>query len=345
MSVVDVHAHWFAPEWVELLEREGNANGAKMGKNDKGVSTITIPGVALVSSFPPDMVDLDRMVKAMDEAGIDIRLFSLTNPMINWAPPEFGARLARAFNDACAAAYAKYPRRFRGAMTLPMQAPEVALKELQRAATLPGICAVYMSMHVNGSNLDDQSFWPVYAQCEALGLPLCLHPVNPCGLERLARYHTRNLIGNPHEAAIAAADLMFGGVLDAFPRLEVVLPHAGGSFPWLIGRFDNGVATRKSELGHMKEFASSYLRRFYYDTISHHPQIMRYLIEMVGIDRILVGSDYNMDAGYPRPVEFVDRIPGLTPDERKAILEGNAARLLRLSDKIRDLTSKGSSSM
>ncbi len=330
MTVIDVHAHWFAPQWVELLEREGAANGATIGKSDKGHTNIRIPGVALVSQFPPDMVDVDYMVKAMDEAGIDVRLFSLTNPMINWAPPQFGLRLARAYNDACADAYTRYPARFRGAMTLPMQAPDLALQELERAARLPGICAVYMSEHVNGVNLDHKSFWPVYAQCEALGLPLCLHPVNPCGAERMGKYHLRNLIGNPHESAIAAADLIFGGVLDAFPRLDVVLPHAGGSFPWLIGRFDNGVATRKRELGHMKQPASAYLRRFYYDTISHNAAIMRYLMQMVGADRIVVGSDYNMDAGYSRPVEFVDTIPALTAHERERILGANAARLLKV---------------
>ena len=328
MQAIDVHAHWFAPEWVELLEREAGANGATIGRNDKGWSTIAIPGVALVSSFPPDMVDLDYMVKEMDAAGIAVRLFSLTNPMINWAPPAFGVRLAHAYNDACAAAYAKYPQRFRGAMTLPMQAPELAVKELKRAADLPGICGVYMAMHINGKNLDHKSLWPVYAECEAQGLPLCLHPVNPCGIERLRNYHLRNLIGNPHEAAIAAADLIFGGVLDAFPKLEVVLPHAGGTFPCLVGRWDNGVAHCK-ELAHMKRPASAYLRRFYYDTISHHPQLMRYLIEMVGIDRIVIGSDYNMDAGYPRPVKFVDTIPGLTARERELILSGNAARILQ----------------
>ncbi len=327
MQAIDVHAHWFAPEWVELLEREASANGATMGRNEKGWSTIAIPGVALVSSFPPDMVDLDYMIREMDAAGIAVRVFSLTNPMVNWAPSAFGVRLARAYNDACAEAYAKHPQRFRGAMTLPMQSPELAVKELQRAADLPGICGVYMAMHINGKNLDDKAFWPVYSECEALGLPLCLHPVNPCGIERMRNYHLRNLIGNPHEAAIAAADLIFGGVLDAFPRLEVVLPHAGGTFPWLVGRWDNGVAHRK-ELKHMPQPASSYLRRFYYDTISHQPQIMRFLIEMVGIDRIVIGSDYNMDAGYPRPVEFVDTIPGLTAQERELILSGNALRLL-----------------
>lgn len=330
MTVIDVHAHWFAPQWVQLLEREGDANGCTIGKTEQGHTSITIPGVALVSRFPPDMVDVDLMVKMMDEAGIDVRLFSLTNPMINWAPPEFGLRLARAYNDNCAVAYEKHPKRFRAAMTLPMQAPALALQELERAARLPGICAVYMSEHVNGLNLDDKSFWPIYAQCEALGLPLCLHPVNPCGGERMKKFHMSNLIGNPHESAIAAADLIFGGVLDAFPRLEVVLPHAGGSFPWLSGRFDNGVATRKRELGHMKQPASAYLRRFYYDTISHNGAIMRYLMQMVGTDRIVVGSDYNMDAGYARPVEFVDTIPGLTAQEREQILGTNASKLLRL---------------
>ena len=329
MKAIDVHAHWFAPEWVTLLENEGAANGARMAKTAKGWTSIALPGVALVSSFPPDMVDLDIMVAKMDEAKIDLRVFSLTNPMVNWAPPEFGLRLARAFNDACAAAHRKHPQRFLGAITLPMQAPTLAADELERAAKLPGMRGVYMAMHINGRNLDDKSFWSVYERCEALSLPLCLHPVNPCCIERMRNFHMRNLIGNPHEAAIAAADLIFGGVLDAFPRLDIVLPHAGGSFPWLIGRFDNGVRTRH-ELEHIKQPASAYLRRFYYDTISHNGQIMRSLIELVGVDRILIGSDYNMDAGYQRPVEFLDQIPGLTAEERELILSKNAARVLKV---------------
>jgi aminocarboxymuconate-semialdehyde decarboxylase len=330
MRIADVHAHWFAPEWVALLEREAQAHGATMARNEKGHATIAIPGVALVSSFPPDMVDVSTMLANMAAARVDVRLYSLTNPMINWAPPEFGLRLARAYNDACHRAHERHPDRFLGAIALPMQAPELAVQELDRAAKLPGMRAVYMAMHINGENLSHRKFWPVYEKIETLRLPLCLHPVNPCCIERLRDYHMRNLVGNPHEAAIAAGDLIFGGVLDAFPALEIVLPHAGGSFPWLIGRFDNGVATRKRELGHMTQPASRYLRRFYYDTISHQPQIMRFLIEMVGVDRILVGSDYNMDAGYSRPVEFVDSIPGLTGSEREQILCGNATRLLRL---------------
>ena len=336
MPAIDVHAHWFPPEWLDLIEAEGAADGAKVGVNKKGWKTLTTPGAVLVQNFQPDMVDLEIMIAEMDKAAIDVRVFSLTNPMVYWASPEFGLKMSRVFNDACAAAHLKHPTRFLGTIMLPMQSPELAVQELERAAKLPGMCSVYMAMHVNGLNLDQKSYWPVYEKIEALGLPLSLHPVNPCGVERMKVFHMRNLIGNPHEAAIAAASLIFGGVLDDFPKMQVVLPHAGGSFPWLIGRYDNGVATRH-ELDHMKQPASAYLRRFYYDTISHSPQILRFLMEMVGADRIVIGSDYNFDAGYPRPVEFVDTIPALTKPEREQILTQNAMEVLKLKERFRKI--------
>lgn len=329
MSVIDLHAHWFPQEWVSLLEQEGLANGARMGRNSKGYASIEIPGVALVSSFPTDMIDLGIMVRKMNEARVDVRALSLTNPMVYWAPPAFGLKLAQAYNDACAAAHREHGERFLGTIMLPLQAPDLAVQELDRAAKLPGMRAVYMAMHVGGKNLDEKALWPVYERCEALGLPICLHPVNPLGIDRMREFHMRNLCGNPYEAGVAAASLIFGGVLDAYPKLEVMLPHAGGTFPWLIGRMDRGAEVR-GELKHMKQPPSAYLRRFYYDTISHHPQIMRALIDLVGADRIVVGSDYNFDMGYERPVEFVDRIPRLTAHERELILGKNAARLLKL---------------
>jgi aminocarboxymuconate-semialdehyde decarboxylase len=329
MPAIDTHAHWFPPEWIALLHAEGPANGATMGVNAKGHETIQLPGVALVSSFPTDMVDLDIMLRNMNAWKVDVRALSLTNPMVYWATPEFGLKLSRAWNDAIAAAHTAHPDRFLGTIMLPLQAPDLAVQELNRAAKLPGMRAVYMAMHVQGNNIDHKPLWPVYARCEALGLPLCLHPVNPLGIERMREYHMRNLCGNPTEAGIAAASLIFGGVLDAFPKLEVLLPHAGGTFPWLIGRYDRGVEVRK-ELKHMKQPASAYLRRFYYDTISHHPGIMRYLIDLVGADRIVLGSDYNFDVGYERPSEWIEQIPGLTARERELICSENARRFLRL---------------
>jgi aminocarboxymuconate-semialdehyde decarboxylase len=203
------------------------------------------------------------------------------------------------------------------------------VRELSRAAKLPGMRAVYLATHVNGRNLDEEAFWPVYAGCETLGLPIFLHPLYPCGGERMSSHFMRNLCGNPYETGLAAASLIFGGVLDAFPKLQVMLPQAGGTFPWLAGRFNRGLEVRK-ELKHMRHRPTAYLRRFHYDTITHHPRIMRFLIELVGAERIVLGSDYDQDMQYDRPVQFVEKIPGLSARERAMILGGNARRLLKL---------------
>ena len=255
---------------------------------------------------------------------------SLTSPMVYWASPEFGLKLSQVFNDACAVAHQKHPNRFIGMAMLPMQAPDLAVQEARRAAALPGIRGVYMATHVNGKNLDEKEFWPVYEQCEKLRLPIFLHPVAPVGKERMSKYHLGNFLGNPYESGIAAASLVFGGVMDAFPELEVMLPHAGGTFPWLSGRMDHGTTVR-AECKHMTQPPSSYLRRFHYDTITHSDPILMNLIELVGVDRVVMGSDCPADMSYTRPVDVVERLTELSSNERDAILGGNAAKLLRVA--------------
>jgi aminocarboxymuconate-semialdehyde decarboxylase len=329
MQIIDTHAHWYPREFISLLDREAAANGGKMERNAKGVPVFSLPGVLPHSAMPPSMVEPEIVLGEMDQRGIGTYVLGLTNPMVYWAPPAFGLELAQTWNEASSAVCRKHPGRFVGTIQLPMQAPELAVEEVERAAKLPGLRAAYLATHINGRNLDDKAFWPVYERCEALGLPIFLHPLYPCGGERIAKHFMRNLCGNTYENGLAAASLVFGGVMDAFPKLTVMLPQAGGTFPWLIGRFDRGVKVRK-ELAHMKQPASAYLRRFYYDTVSHHPQIMKFLTELVGADRVMLGSDYNQDMSCERPVEFVQSVPGLTDQERQLILEGNAKRLLRL---------------
>ncbi len=329
MQIIDTHAHWYAPEFIALLDREAANNGAKMERNEKGVPVFSLPGVLPHSAMPPLMVEPELVLKEMDKRGIQTYVLSLTNPMVYWAPLAFGLKLAQTWNEASSAVCVKHPGRFIGTMQLPMQAPDLAAKEVERAAKLPGLRVVYLATHVNGKNLGEKEFWPVYERCEGLGLPVFLHPLYPCGGDRIAQHFMRNLCGNPYENGLAAASLMFGGVMDAFPKLEVMLPQAGGTFPWLIGRFQRGMSVRK-ELKYMPRPAEDYLRRFHYDTITHHPKIMRFLLELVGADRVMLGSDYNQDMQYERPVEFLDSVPGLTPQERQLILSDNAKRLLRL---------------
>src|SRR5258708_16963960 len=324
VPVVDTHAHWFPEEWVKLIEKEGARTGARHGRIDQGHPTFMTE--KMVQFFSPPFIDLDLRLQAMDAARVDVHALSLTSPMVYWAPKEFGLALAQCYNDAAARAHQKHPKRLIGTAMLPMQAPDLALKELERAAKLPGMRAVYMATNINGVDLDEKSFWPVYAKCEELGWPIMLHPVDTIGADRTKKFYLRNLLGNPYESGVAAAHLIFGGVLDAFPKLEVMLPHAGGTFPGLIGRLDRGAKVRP-ELKHLKQPPSAYARRFTYDTIGHNDVIIMNLIRLVGADRVMLGSDYCFDMGYDRPVEIVEGLSEISGSERESILAGPPAKL------------------
>src|SRR6478672_2282341 len=327
VKTIDTHAHWHAPEFVALLEKEGAANGAKISRDARGQLNFNFPGYTTV--FQATYMDLGIRLKEMDASGVDIHVLSLTSPMVYWAPPAFGLKLAQVYNDSLVTAHTQYPNRFYGMLTLPMQAPDLALTELERAAKLPGIRGVYMATHVMGKNLDEKAFWPIYERSEALGFPIFLHPIDPVGADRMRRYYLRNFLGNPYDTGIAASSLMFGGVMDAFPKLEVILPHAGGTFPALIGRMDHGTTVRP-ETKHMTRAPSTYLRRFHYDTISHHVPLMLYLVGLVGADRVMLGSDHPADMSYVAPVAFVDKVTSLSARDRDLVLGGNAQRLLKL---------------
>jgi aminocarboxymuconate-semialdehyde decarboxylase len=328
VTVIDTHAHWYPQAWVDMLAKEGPKYGAQVGKNNKGYLT-TKRGM-WTGVFTPDFVDLSERIKAMDRQGVDMHALSLTTPMVDWAPPALGLALAQAFNDSCVEAHAKYPNRFVGMAALPMQDPKLALQELERVCKLPGMRGIYLSTWPAGREMDFPAYFPIYAKCEQLGWPVFLHSVDIIGeMQRLPRFYLRNLLGNPYETGIAAAYLIFGGVMDTFPKLDVMLPHGGGAYPWLSGRMDRGVACRP-ELKHMKQPASAYLRRFHYDTITHSPTMLRFLIEVVGADRIVLGSDYCYDMGYDAPVQSLDKTPNLQSAERSLIAGQNAAKLLKV---------------
>jgi len=328
MKTVDIHAHWYPREWLDLFAKDGAKDGGTLERLPGGGYQIRTRLV--LNRFDDKYVELETILAAMDRRKVDIHALSLTAPMVYWASPALGLALAQAYNDAASAAHRKYPQRFVGLAQVPMQDPALALRELERAAKLPGMKGLYLSTNVNGENLDEKKFWEVYAGCHELGWPIFLHPVETIGLERTPRYHLKNLLGNPDDTGVAAASLIFGGVLDAFEKLEINLPHAGGAFPGLIGRLDHGTKVRP-ELEHMKRLPSEYLRRFTYDTIGHSERINTQLVQLVGADRVLLGSDYCFDMGLEDPVGTVNRIGGLTSSQRDSILGGNALRLLRLA--------------
>ena len=325
-TTIDTHAHWYPPEWLDLVQKDGHKEGAVIERNAAGYRFV---GEKLVNAFSEEFVSLELRLAGMDRQGVDVHALSLTTPMVYWASPAFALALAQAYNDAASAAHLKHPTRFVGLAQLPMHNPALALKELERASKLPGMRGLYLATNIDGQELDHRGFWDIYAKCQDLGWPIFLHPVYTIGGDRFKRFYLKNLLGNPYDTGIAATCLIFGGVLDEFPTLEINLPHAGGTLPGIVGRLDHGTKQR-AELAHMKRLPSEYLRRFTYDTIGHDDQINRNLIRQVGADRVLLGSDYCFDMGLENPVETVERLADVSTGDRDKILGQTAAKLLRI---------------
>lgn len=328
IQTIDTHAHYFPQSYIDLIAQHGKRVGTTVTVDDKGVTFIQVGLHLRTGPITRTFIDLDERLKIMDQQGVGMHALSLTQPMVYWADDELGVQLCVAFNDAVSAAHKQHPDRLIGFACLPMQNPTLAVKELERAAKLPGIKGIYFATAVRDRELSDRSFFPVYERCEALGLPIFLHPMM-INNERMKQFYLINLCGNPFDTALAASHLIYGGVLDAFPKLEISLPHAGGVLPILRGRLDRGFYTR-AECKTISKPPSSYLKRFTYDTISYDEEILEDLIKLVGADRILVGSDYCFDIAYEEPIRFLNGVKSLSAEQKQQIVWSNAAKLLKL---------------
>jgi aminocarboxymuconate-semialdehyde decarboxylase len=324
---IDIHAHYFPQAYFDLFNSEGQRLGAEFHMTDKGFFFKT--PIESNGPLPAKFIDLKQRLADMDAQGVTVQALSLTGPMVYWADGEFSHKLAMTWNDAAVAAHQANPDRFVVLATLPMLDPDRAVDEVNRAAKLPGVRGVYMGTNIEGRDLDDPLFEPIFTRIEALGLPVFLHPLySSLGGKRLQPYSLTNLVAFPLDTAIAASHLILGGVLDRYPNLLFVLPHAGGALLNIVGRLDHGwnvIPPAKQSA----RIPSDYLRRFMYDTIVHSKPMMEFIISQVGVERIVLGSDYCFPVGYDRPVQNVDELR-LNADEKKMILGGTAAKILKI---------------
>jgi aminocarboxymuconate-semialdehyde decarboxylase len=325
---VDIHAHYYPQSFFDVIVEDGKRFGAEFHTTEGGFAYKTPAGGNVMEAR---FMDLKLRIADMDRQGIAIQAVSLSTPMVYWGDEALSHKLAAAWNDGASAAHAQYPTRIVALMMLPMLYPDRAIDELNRASKLPGMRGVYMGTHIDDTHdLDDPMFDPIYAHIEALGLPVFLHPLQNFGLARLQSYYLTNLLGNPFDTAVAASKLIFGGVMDRHPKLQINLPHGGGALPILIGRVDQGYRVRPEiKKMNVPRPPSEYLQRFTYDTIVHSRPIMEFVIREVGAERVMIGSDYCYDMGYDRPMEFIEQL-NLTSEQRKMIVGGNAARILKL---------------
>jgi aminocarboxymuconate-semialdehyde decarboxylase len=324
---IDIHAHYFPQAFFDLFNTEGQRYNAEFRRTEQGFFFKT-PAESS-GPLPAKFIDLKQRLADMDAQGVAVQALSLTGPMVYWAEGEFSQKLAMTWNDGAVAAHMANPDRFVVLATLPMLDPDRAVDELKRVSKLPGVRGVYMGTNVEGRDLDDPLFESIFTHIETLGLPVFLHPLPPIlGGKRLQPYSLTNILAYPLDTTVAASHLIFGGVLDRHPNLLIVLPHAGGALLNIVGRLDHGwnvIPPAK----HSAQTPSAYLHRFMYDTIAHSKPLMEFIISQVGVERVMMGSDYCFPIGYERPVESVEELR-LSPDQRKMILGGTAAKLLKI---------------
>ncbi|HTU01393.1 MAG TPA: amidohydrolase family protein [Candidatus Sulfotelmatobacter sp.] len=327
--IIDLHAHYVPEAFLEAIEKEGGPHGATIRQDPEGPTMMV--GGRPYGPITPHYYDAQPRLKEMDKMGVDLQVLSLNPPMVYWAPPDLGAHLARVYNDTLAASVAEAPDRLAGLATVPLQDAPAAAAELTRAIRELKLKGVYIGSNVNGKDLDHPDLFPFFQAAEALRAPVFIHPVDVLGVERLRAYYLHNGLGNPYETALAAARLIFGGVLDRLPRLQVCLAHAGGALPGLIGRLDRVYKMRReAKVNSLRRAPSTYLRRFTFDTITHHEPALKYLIGLVGADRVALGTDYRFDMGTMDPVGAVQRLRPLSKADRTAILSGTATKLLKV---------------
>ena len=322
---IDIHAHYFPQAYFDLFKITGFNSEFHTSEEGFFFKTPTQTSGPLPTKF----IDLKQRLADMDAQGVTMHALSLTGPMTYWLDGQLSLELARTWNDAAVAAHQSFPDRFVVLATLPMLDPDRAIDELNRVSKLSGVRGIYMGTYIGGRDLDDPLFEPIFLRIEALDLPVFIHPVAPVvGGKRLQPFSFTNLVAFPMDSTIAACHLIFGGVLDRHPKLQVTLPHAGGVLPNLIGRLDHGWKVIP-EAKKCVQTPSAYLRRFTYDMIAHSKPLMEYVISQVGVDRIMLGSDYCFDVGYSEPVQVVEELR-LNSAQRQMILGGTAAKILKI---------------
>jgi aminocarboxymuconate-semialdehyde decarboxylase len=328
MRTIDTHTHVLTEETAALLRKEAPRVPVTITPADENWAVLDV-GDAAYKPFPRGGFDIAQRLHDMDATGVDVHVLSATPQTYLYnQDPGLTATTAALQNDQIAKLVNTHAERFMGIATLPMQAPEKAAIELTRAMTKLGLRGAMIGSNVMGKNLDDPSFEPLWAAAEALGAFIFIHPVNVAGADRLKSYYLGNLIGNPLDTTIAAACLVFGGVLDRHPKLTVCLAHGGGYVPYQAGRWTHGWQVRPEPKKNVKQVPREIIGRFLYDTILHSAEALEYMIARAGADHVLLGSDYPYDMAMLDCVAHVKAL-SISDSEKAGILGGHAEELLR----------------
>ncbi len=332
MLKIDVHTHILPERLPDFRKAPGGGRFVRIEHETPGSGRARmIVNGSLFREIESNSWDVETRLSECDAAGVGVQVLSTVPVMFSyWAEPQDALELARHLNDHIAGVVAAHPRRFAGLGTLPMQNPGLAIRELERCVRSLGLSGVEIGSNVNGANLDSPELFPVLEAAASLGAAVFVHPWEMAGRDRMTRYWLPWLVGMPAETSLAICSLIFGGVLERLPKLRIAFAHGGGAFPATIGRIAHGFDVRPDLCAVANDVSPrEYLKRIYLDSLVHDPLMLRYLLDLMGPDRIALGSDYPFPLGEARPGELIDSC-GFSEKVRARLLHGTALEWLDL---------------
>jgi aminocarboxymuconate-semialdehyde decarboxylase len=327
MKVVDVHTHMLSDAYVALLKRHGG--GYTLGKVVGGQTGVLKDGAPFMTLMP-GMFDYELRLKAMDRAGVDIAIVTLTSPNVFWGSAAQSLEAARLMNSDMAAQQQRFPQRLRFMCSLPWQHPKLALEELKRACDELGAVGVMQLASVDGVSLTDKRFAPIWKEIDRRALPVLIHPSAPPGTKYLdvMRYNLIASVGFMFDTSLSVSRMIFDGFLERYPGIKIIAAHGGGALPYIAGRldicFDNMPACRER----ISQKPSSYLKRIYCDSVVFQQESLELAIKVGGADKVLYGSDYPHNIGDMKGC--LARVDALPSAQRDAVRGGNAMRIFKL---------------
>lgn len=329
LGSVDVHTHILPPALPDLRQRFGYGGWPRIVPDGPQSARIVIDD-RLFRVIDDDSWDPVRRIEHCDRDGVAIQVLSTVPVMFSyWAPAADAAALARLLNDHVAGAVARWPDRFVGLATLPLQDPSLAITELERAMRELGMAGIEIGTHAGGRELDDPALFDVLAAAQDLDAAVFIHPWDMLAPERMTRHWLPWLVGMPTELALAFCALTLGGVLRRLPRLRVLLAHGGGAFPGILGRIEAGHRARPDLAATMDEQGPrAYLDRIMVDSLVHDPLALRHLLDLLGPDAIALGSDYPFPLGERHPGTLIDTLPDLDDATRDRMRRESGLRFV-----------------
>ena len=326
---VDLHCHVHTPAADTIAKQ--TAMPARDPLVQHGSQRSADRQKALRHELDAKLTSIEQRLSDMNKMGIDVQAISTSPSQYFYRiEPELGRQTSRVINERLAEIVTLHPQRFVALATVPMQEPEFAVQELEYGMKELGFRGMEIGTNIRKAELSDPRFNTLWAKAEALGAVIFLHPSGYTDTSRLKEHFLTNVIGNPLDTTLALAHIVYGGVLERYPKLKFVAAHGGGYMGHYPARMDHAYKVRPECHDHISRPPSYYMKKIYYDTMVFGEPQLEHLVKLWGEGHVVIGTDYPYDMGYYKPVEFIERTKSLTRKQKDAILGGNAAKLLGL---------------